>query len=70
MSKMRAVPLHCSFKSGSDANADPGSQRQVGFLHQESHSPDSSRNDKLSRHTSLTALHLAWFVTYSPNCQQ
>lgn len=59
MSEMRAVLLHSSFKSHSDANVDPGSQRQVGSLRQESRSPDSSRDDKLSRHTSLTAPRLA-----------
>lgn len=52
-----SCPLHSLFKTR-HANADPGSQRQVGFLRQESHSPDSSRDDKLSQHTSLTALHL------------
>ena len=59
MSEMRAILLHSSFKTRHDANADPGSQLQVGSLRQESRSPDSSRDDKLSRHTSLTALRLA-----------
>lgn len=67
MSEMRAVLLHSSFKSGSDANADPGSQRQAGSLCQEPRSPDSSRDDKLSRHTSLTAL--GWAARSSPALQ-